>query len=183
MLFVCGTIALGIFRRTASFFRSHSVPRFCVTSRSACQFSGRSVSAMDGTCRSGPSILSRVNSGGTSLAAVCTQTSSSAEAGANDPNDKVSRDEIRSHLSHIAQMFTNGNFQVPMFIHDTVPPGVPTMKSNGAKFTYVFEPIPNGGRVRIKTTDAEALRAVHQFLAFQIDDHRTGDPHVVTASK
>jgi hypothetical protein len=105
------------------------------------------------------------------------------EVTANDPNDKVSRDEIRSHLSHIAQMFTNGNFQVPMFIHDTVPRGVPAMKSKGANIAYVFEPIPNGGRVRIKTTDAEALRAVHQFLAFQIGDHRTGDPRVVAASR
>jgi hypothetical protein len=78
------------------------------------------------------------------------------EVTANSPNDKISRDEIRSHLSHIAQMFTNGNFQVP--------PGVPVTKSNRANITYVFEPILNGGRVRIKTTDAEALRAVHQFL-------------------
>ena len=101
------------------------------------------------------------------------------EVTANSPNDKISRDEIRSHLSHIARMFTNGNFQVPMFIHDTVPPGVPAMKSKGANIAYVFEPIPNGGRVRIKTTDAEALRAVHQFLTFQIDDHRTGDPRAV----
>jgi hypothetical protein len=105
------------------------------------------------------------------------------EVTANGPNDKVSRDEIRSHLSHIAQMFTNGNFQVPMLIHDTVPPGVPAMKSNRANITYVFEPILNGGRVRIKTSDAEALRAVHQSLTFQIDDHRTGDPRVVAASR
>jgi hypothetical protein len=35
---------------------------------------------------------------------------------ANDPNDTVTRDEIRNHLSHIARMFMNGNFQVPMFI-------------------------------------------------------------------
>jgi len=57
------------------------------------------------------------------------------------------------------------------------------MKSKGANIAYVFEPIPNGGRVRIKTTDAEALRAVHQFLTFQIDDHWTGDPRVVAASR
>jgi hypothetical protein len=48
---------------------------------------------------------------------------------ANDPNDTVTRDEIRNHLSHIAQMFINGNFQIPMFIHDTMPPGVAVMKS------------------------------------------------------
>jgi hypothetical protein len=99
------------------------------------------------------------------------------ELTANDPNDKGTRDEIKSHLSHIVQMFTNGNFQIPMFIHDTVPPGVPVMKSKHASIIYVLEPMPSGGRVRITTTDAEALKAVHQFLTFQIDDHRTGDPH------
>jgi hypothetical protein len=102
---------------------------------------------------------------------------------ANDPNDTVTRDEIRNHLSHIAQMFMNGNFQVPMFIHDTMPPGVALMKSERDNIAYAFEPIPNGGRVRIATTDAEALHAVHQFLAFQIDDHRTGDPHTIAASR
>ncbi len=99
------------------------------------------------------------------------------ELTANDPNDKGTRDEIKSDLSHIVQMFTNGNFQIPMFIHDTVPPGVPVMKSKHASIIYVFESMPSGGRVRITTTDAEALKAVHQFLTFQIDEHRTGDPH------
>ena len=99
------------------------------------------------------------------------------ELTANDPNDQITRNEIRNHLSHIVQMFTNGNFQVPMFIHDTVPPGVPVMKSKRASVAYVFEPMPSGGRVRITTTDPGALEAVHQFLTFQIADHRTGDPH------
>jgi hypothetical protein len=99
------------------------------------------------------------------------------ELTANDPNDKDTRKEVRSHLYHIVQMFRNGNFQVPMFIHDRVPPGVPVMKSKRASITYAFESMPSGGRVRITTTDTEALKAVHQFLSFQIDDHRTGDPH------
>jgi hypothetical protein len=98
------------------------------------------------------------------------------EVTAKDPNDKVTRDEIKNHLSHIVQMFTTGNFQIPMFIHDTVPPGVLVMKAKHASINYVFEQMPSGGRVRITTTDAEALKAVHQFLTFQTDDHRTGDP-------
>jgi hypothetical protein len=69
-----------------------------------------------------------------------------------------------------------------MFIHDTVPPGVPVKKSKRAGITYVFEPMQSGGRVRIKTTDAAAIKAVHQFLTFQIDDHRTGDLHAAGAS-
>jgi hypothetical protein len=98
------------------------------------------------------------------------------EVTAKIPSDKVSRDEIRRHLSHITEMFANGDFQVPMFIHDTVLPGVTVMKSKHASITYVFEPMLSGGRVRIKAIDVEALKAVHQFLKFQIDDHGTGDP-------
>src|SRR5579864_4911707 len=36
------------------------------------------------------------------------------EVAANDPKDTASRDEIRQHLSHITQMFADGNFEVPM---------------------------------------------------------------------
>jgi hypothetical protein len=97
------------------------------------------------------------------------------EVVANEPDDRATRDEIRAHLSHIAQMFTEGDFQLPMFIHDKVPPGVTVMESKRAAISYTFEPTPTGGRVRIATADKDALGAIHQFLAFQIDDHRTGD--------
>jgi hypothetical protein len=35
------------------------------------------------------------------------------EVVAIEPDDSSTRDEIRAHLSHIAQMFIEGNFQVP----------------------------------------------------------------------
>jgi hypothetical protein len=52
----------------------------------------------------------------------------SIEVSANDPADTDSRDAIRGHLEHIASMFSEGDFDAPMLIHDRVPPGVPTMK-------------------------------------------------------
>src|SRR5437899_2168541 len=42
------------------------------------------------------------------------------EVTVNDPNDKANTEAIRSHLSHIAKMFGDGNFSAPMFTHDTV---------------------------------------------------------------
>jgi hypothetical protein len=63
-----------------------------------------------------------------------------------------------------------------MFIHDRVPPGVPVMKAKRDAICYKFLETERGGEVRIKTTDAEAIKAVHEFLVFQIQDHRTGDP-------
>jgi hypothetical protein len=97
------------------------------------------------------------------------------EVAANDPKDTASRDEIRQHLSHITQMFAAGNFNVPMLIHSTTPPGVPTMKELRDQIHYVFQETDSGGRVRINTTNPQALEAVHAFLRFQIKEHETGD--------
>jgi hypothetical protein len=98
---------------------------------------------------------------------------------ANDPNDTASRDAIRRHLSHIARMFSEGDFQAPMLIHDRVPPGVPVMKSKKALIRWTYEETGVGGRVLIATKDPEAISAIHAFLRFQIEDHRTGDPLTV----
>jgi hypothetical protein len=97
------------------------------------------------------------------------------EVQANDPADKTSRDEIRTHLSHIAQMFAAGNLNIPMFIHDRTPPGAPVMKKLHDLIHYQFQQTETGGRVRIQTADKQALKAVHEFLRFQIAEHQTGD--------
>jgi len=98
---------------------------------------------------------------------------------ADSSADTASRDEIRMHLTHIAAMFSANNFDVPMFIHDKVPPGVPVMQQQHAAIIYTYQPTHSGGRVRITTHNPYALKAVHDFLRFQIEDHRTGDSGAV----
>ena len=93
----------------------------------------------------------------------------------SDPKDTSSRDNIRMHLGHIAKMFADGDFNIPMLVHNTVPPGVQEMKQLQKRIRYTFEETPNGGRVVIATTDKLAVDAVHRFLRFQIEEHRTGD--------
>ncbi len=93
-----------------------------------------------------------------------------------DSADVSDRANIRMHLAHIAQAFENGDFDIPMFVHDTVPPGVPEMKERREHIRYSFEETLNGGRVVISSTDKEALAAIHGFLRFQIEEHKTGDP-------
>lgn len=97
------------------------------------------------------------------------------EVTANDSKDSQNMQAIRSHLTHIATMFSNGEFSIPMFVHDQVPPGVPVMTDKREKISYTFEELPTGGRVRIKTANADALKAIHDFLRFQIEDHHTRD--------
>ena len=93
----------------------------------------------------------------------------------NDPKDDASRDQIRMHLSHIAKMFSEGNFNTPMFIHDTTPPGVPTMEKLHSEIRYQYDQTDTGAKIMIATANLKALQAVHEFLRFQIDEHRTGD--------
>jgi len=102
------------------------------------------------------------------------------EVQVNDASDSASRNEIRGHLTHIAQMFTDGNFEIPMFIHDQVAPGIVVMKDRKARIQYRFESTEQGARVRIVTKDKKALQAVHEFLRFQISDHQTGDTSTVS---
>jgi hypothetical protein len=101
------------------------------------------------------------------------------EVEASDPEDTTSRDQIRQHLSHIARLFAEGDFTSPMLIHSQTPPGVPVMKRLKSTIKYRFENTERGGRIRITTSNREARSAIHDFLAFQIKDHGTGDSGVV----
>jgi len=94
---------------------------------------------------------------------------------ANDSADGTSRDEVRMHLRHIARAFQNGDFDIPMFVHDTVPSGVPEMKRLQKEIRYTFEESTRGGGVVISSADKDAVAAIHSFLRFQIEEHKTGD--------
>jgi hypothetical protein len=95
---------------------------------------------------------------------------------AHESTDVTNRDDIRMHLRHIAGAFQIGVFDIPMFVHGMVPPGVPEMKRLQKHIRYVFEETPNGGRVVISSTDKHALNAINSFLRFQIEEHKTGGP-------
>ena len=98
------------------------------------------------------------------------------EALATNPSDAASREQIRTHLEHIAQMFHDGNFNAPMLIHAQMPPGVPAMKKLRKDIRYDVEETPSGARVKVSSRNPQAIAAIHDFLKFQIQDHRTGDP-------
>jgi len=93
----------------------------------------------------------------------------------NDAKDDASRDHIRMHLAHVAKLFSEGDFNVPMFIHDTTPPGVPMMKDLHNEIHYHYQRTDIGGKIEIETANPKALDAVHEFLRFQIAEHKTGD--------
>ena len=110
-------------------------------------------------------------------------TGGAIQVGVKDSKDTAGRDHIRMHLGHIAKAFANGDFDIPMFVHDTIPPGVPQMKKMRRDISYSFEETPSGGQVLIRTSNAEALAAIHKFLRYQIEEHQTHDPEEAPSSK
>lgn len=94
---------------------------------------------------------------------------------ANTAGDKSSMEEIRMHLRHIAQAFRSGDFNIPMFVHDQTPPGVAVMTKLRDHIHYKYEAEENGGRVVLSSDSADAVKAIHDFLKFQITEHQTGD--------
>ena len=89
-------------------------------------------------------------------------------------DDAEGTEAIRSHLKEIAAAFKAGDFTTPAFVHWREVPGVRAMMERREAMTYAFRPLPRGGEIRITSADTAAVKAVHEFLAFQNSDHRTG---------
>lgn len=91
-----------------------------------------------------------------------------------DSDDPAGVATIRAHLRSIADAFAAGDFSTPAAVHMREVPGAAVMAARRGAITYTYRDLPRGGEVRIRTADAEALRAIHDFMAFQRDDHRAG---------
>ena len=105
------------------------------------------------------------------------------EVNANDPKDTETRDMVRSHFKHIAAMFADGNFEIPMLVHAKNPPGTDVMTRLKSEIHYTLEETPQGARLRITSENKDALNGIHKFLVFQIKDHETGDTTAITKAK
>lgn len=101
------------------------------------------------------------------------------EVQVNDAADTATRDQIRQHLRHISEMFGEGDSSSPMLTHGRVPPGVPDMRRLRGSISYTYVETESGGKVLISTGNAEAQKAVQEFLRFQIEEHKTGDSEMI----
>ena len=97
------------------------------------------------------------------------------EVTVRDAGDAATIARVRTHLQEIAVAFGRGDFTVPTAVHAQLPPGAAAMRAAGDAVRYRYEELPAGGRVVIAASTTGAVAAVHDFLRFQIADHRTGD--------
>jgi hypothetical protein len=88
-----------------------------------------------------------------------------------DPSDTADIARIRAHMREIAAAFKAGDFAKPFEVHAQTVPGTTVMAQKQSVIRYDVSDLPRGGEVRIKTSDAAAIAAIHEFLAFQRDAH------------
>lgn len=91
-----------------------------------------------------------------------------------DPKDSAGVAQIRIHMKSIAEAFARGDFALPGFVHDREVPGAAVMAARRSRIRYAAETLPGGAQLRLITADSAALAAIHEFLAFQSQDHRAG---------
>lgn len=88
--------------------------------------------------------------------------------------DSAEVSRIRAHMRDIARAFASGDFSTPAIVHLRQVPGADVMAERRAEIHYEAHDLPRGAEVRMRTTDPEALRAIHRFMAFQRQEHHAG---------
>ncbi len=94
-----------------------------------------------------------------------------------DADDSLGIVRIRAHMHEIAARFAAGDFRVPGFVHARAVPGTAMMAARRTAISYSVESLPRGAAVRVRSVDADAVRAIHEFLAFQRQDHHAAAHH------
>lgn len=90
-------------------------------------------------------------------------------------DDSLGVAQIRAHLRLIQHAFQAGDFSTPQFVHMQAMPGTAVMAQKRDVITYSYHDLARGGEVVMKTSDAKALAAIHEFMSAQrMGHHATG---------
>ena len=68
-----------------------------------------------------------------------TRTGGIIQVTATDPTNAEQISTVQMHLKHIVGMFSEGNFSIPHFVHNTSPPGAATMKRLRSSIRYTSD--------------------------------------------
>ena len=87
--------------------------------------------------------------------------------------DSAGTAQIRQHMREIAAQFARGDFSAPFVVHDMIVPGTAVMTARRDQIRYSVADVERGAVLRLVTTDAAARTAIHEFMEFQRQDHRS----------
>lgn len=89
-----------------------------------------------------------------------------------DTRDGAGVRAIRAHMQDIARSFAAGDFAHAFAVHQHELPGTDVMRQRRAAIQYSVDTLPDGGAVRITSSDSLAVQAIHQFLSAQRMEHQ-----------
>lgn len=98
------------------------------------------------------------------------------EVTVKDPADEATLKAIQTHLKKEAELYAKGNFENITAMYGKAPDSVVMMKKFRDEITYAMVPEENGAVIRMFTVNPQAKAAIHEYLKFQIDQLKTGDP-------
>ena len=93
-----------------------------------------------------------------------------------DPNDEATIKAIQAHLKKESDLWTKGNFETLTTVYGRPPEGAAQLKKLRDEVTYAVVAEENGAVIRMFTVNQSAKSAIHDYLKFQIDQLKTGDP-------
>src|SRR5688500_13559497 len=74
---------------------------------------------------------------------------------------------VREHLAEVTAAFSAKEPLAELVDHVRCMPGGATMLAKRSTLTLAYRELPRGAELRITTADADALKAVHEFITFQ----------------
>jgi hypothetical protein len=95
---------------------------------------------------------------------------------AKNPNDEATVKAIQTYLKKESDLWTKGNFETITAVYGRPPEGTPQLKKLRNDVTFAVVPEENGAVLRMLTVNPTAKSAIHDYLRFQIDQLKTGDP-------
>jgi hypothetical protein len=101
------------------------------------------------------------------------------ELTAKDPADKSSVAAVQKYLETQKDLFEKGKNEGDAEVHGKVADGVPVLKKLRNEITFFTVKSEEGAVLRMFSTNEQARQAIQDFIKFQINEHKTGDPLVV----
>lgn len=95
---------------------------------------------------------------------------------AKDPADNATISTVQKYLEAQKGLFEKGKTEADSDLYGKVPDGLLALKKLRNDITFFAVNTDNGAALRMFSVNEQARQAIQDFMKFQINEHKTGDP-------
>jgi hypothetical protein len=106
-----------------------------------------------------------------------TPTGGRQDVMADDPTDRASVEQVRSHLAEEADKFRTGDFSDPEAIHGSEMPGLRTLQERFEDIGIEVIDTDDGAAIVYTADDPDLVETIHVWFAAQSSDHGSHAEH------